>query len=97
MTQTKTTGPSKEVRIWKSRVAAEAFFEDDQWQKPGLELWDGLDKSRENFVVVPNKNFEAFSSKGAEPEDRASLTRYLLYPIGLDSECVSGGHVVMNV
>ena len=43
-----------------------------------MELWKEADAKRQNFISLPGPDLQSFRTLGAEPQDRAALTRQLL-------------------
>ena len=83
LTQTKTTGPGKKVRIRHFEVCKEAYFVDADWIRTGFEFWKGQDQSRENFILLPGPGYEGCRELGAEIQDRMALTRKCLKDFGI--------------
>jgi len=83
MTQTKTTGPEKKVRIRTFEVTAEAYFLDPEWLEIGFNVWEQEDKNRENFLLLPGPAFESFRALGVEIQDRMALTRKCIKDFGV--------------
>ena len=59
-------------------VDAKAFLLNPNCLHEGIKLWEEVKSRRENFLLLPSQEYTGFSSKGAEPQDRAALTRGLL-------------------
>ena len=83
MTQTKTTGPGKKVRIRTFEVSSEAYFLDQEWLEIGFNVWEQEDKNRDNFILLPGPAFETFRDLGAEIQDRMALTRKCIKDFGV--------------
>ena len=85
--RTKSTGPGKNILSRPIVIGNGAYFENKAWCRIGMVLWDSGDKGRQNFLLFPGHHGEIFRPEGAEPADRAALTRiifreYCLWPAG---------------
>lgn len=76
LAQSKTTGLDRKIKARTIQVSKEAYFLDPDWIKEGLKIWDTAPKNRQNFICLPADNLEDFRDYGAEPHDRAALTRW---------------------
>ena len=56
---------------------------EEEWLETGLKLWRKADPNRQNLIVLPTDDNEAFTNLGAIPADRAALTRQILNIGGL--------------
>ena len=83
LTQTKTTGPGKKVRIRHFEVCKDAYFVDADWLKTGFDFWSGQDQTRENFILLPSPGYEGCRELGAEVQDRMALTRMCIKEYGI--------------
>ena len=53
-------------------VSNEAYIEERQWLQTGWLIWNEKSFKRDNFLLLPSTDYTDFSSKGAEPQDRAA-------------------------
>ena len=77
LSQSKTTGPDRKVKVRTIQVSPDAYFAHKGWIKEGLLLWSSAPKERQNFICLPSEDLSKFRELGAEPHDRAALTRWI--------------------
>ena len=75
LSQSKTTGPDRKIKARTIQLPLEAFFLDPSWISVGLKIWNLAPKGRQHFISLPAENLGGFQEYGAEPHDRAALTR----------------------
>ena len=54
-----------------------AYFKEKDWLRKGFELWKDAPEGRQNFISLPAPDLDGFQTAGAEPHDRAALTRWV--------------------
>lgn len=77
VTQTKTIGPDCKVKSRAILISNDAYLVDRSWLQKGFEIWKEAPEDRQNFISLPTANCEGFRPVGAEPHDRAALTRWI--------------------
>ena len=81
LARTKITGPSEKTRSREFLDGWSGYLSVKQWMKAGLSLWGNISPSLENFILLPSPDLDDLGDLGAEPADRAALTRLLLAKI----------------
>ena len=76
--RTKASGPGNEVKSWEIFVAHDAFLCEKDWLRYGYGLGEEVGKGRGICILPPNSDLSGFRSIGAEAQDQAALTRYVL-------------------
>ncbi len=51
-----------------------------------MNLWLAASPTRQNFISLPSSDYLGFRKLGAEPQDRAALTRHLIFEHGLHAK-----------
>ena len=92
--QSKTTGPGKKSRSREICISQLAFLMEEEWLETGLKLWRKADPNRQNFIVLPPDDNEAFTNLGAIPADRAALTRQILNIGGLKNNDADSHRII---
>ena len=63
LSQTKTSGPSKKVKLRAFQVSTGAYMVDPDWLQTGFNVWKGEDLDRQNFILLPDASMESLPTK----------------------------------